>query len=564
MSLFNGREWEEFSFEERLAIKTASEESFLNFTQIFFELLQGDPLMVNWHHRYMANEVDHVVRGDNSSQSLAIAIPPGGTKSEFFSIHMHAYTLSLVRAGILKRFRNLSLSSGKSLVERNSKRVRDIINSKEFKELWPCDFSVAQAEEWIVNNDKGRAIGTMVSKPMGGQIIGSRGGYPGAGYSGAIFMDDPDKADDLFSPVKRERSHRLLTNTVRSRRGDKSKDNATPVIIIQQMLHKEDSINYCLNGGMGIDFKAIKIPALITKDFLSTLPLEVAADCWESIKDSPSRIRGGVEYWSYWPEMEDIDQLMELWDRDEYTFMSQYMQSPISLAGNLVQTDWFPRYTVLPPLVGFAVYVDTNSGKVKEHNDYTVFNLCGIDKDDNLYVLDIERGKWDPEDLLTKAEECWQRWNDAIPAGYGCKIRYMSVEDKQAGQGLIQTLTKRNKIPLHAMPRGADQNKYARHCNTQPHMKMGKVYLPAMHDGNGDKIAYSKWHTQTDAFPVEWVVPFMSELEGVTIGVLMDQESGFDDQYDTLMDAVQDLVIEGAAANVESILTARRKRRKGR
>ncbi|AZU97896.1 terminase large subunit [Vibrio phage LP.1] len=562
MSLFNGREWADFSFEERLAIKELSTKSFINFTQIWFELMQGDPFIVNWHHRWFANEIDRRVHGE-TNKSLAMALPPGSTKTEYVSIHMHAYTLALIHEGILKRFRNLSLSSGKALVERNSKRVRDIINSNEFQELWPSSFATNQAEEWIVNDEKGKAIGTMVSKPMQGQIIGSRGGYLGEGYSGAIFLDDPQKAENVFSAVQRERDHRLLTNTVRSRRGDKSKDNATPVFLIQQRLHKEDSLGFCLEGGMGIDFDLIKVPALLTQDYVDSLPDGVREDCIECTKDYPRVTIGGVEYWSFWEEMEGIDQLIDLWQRDEYTFMSQYMQSPISLAGNLVQTDWFPRYTVLPPLVGFAVYVDTNSGMVKEHNDYTVFNLCGIDQEGNLYVLDIERGKWDPEDLLAKAEECWERWSAAIPRGYGCGIRYMSVESKQAGQGLIQTLTKRNKIPVHEMPRGTGQNKYARYCNTQPQMKMGKVYLPELHDGNGDRISYSKWHTQTDAFPVDWVVPFMSELEGVTIGVLMDQETGFDDQIDTLFDAIQDLMIDNSGGALEDILTARRKRRRG-
>ena len=49
--------------------------------------------------------------------------------------------------------------------------------------------------------------------------------------------------------------------------------------------------------------------------------------CWDAIKDSDCRVINGVKYWSYWPEMEHIDQLIDLWERDEYTFLSQYQQS---------------------------------------------------------------------------------------------------------------------------------------------------------------------------------------------------------------------------------------------
>ena len=562
MSLLNDREWLDMDFEERLAIKVRSEKSFLNFTRLWFELMQGEELITNWHHRYAANAVDAVVRGGDASQSLAICFPPGGTKSEFFSIHLPAYTNMLVHTGVIKKFRNMNLSFADSLVKRNSRRTKDIIGSREYQELWPCDFGTNQAEEWQIVDDKGKVKGETVSRAMGGQITGGRGGFFGKGFSGAVSMDDPAKPEDMFSSVKREALNRKLNNTVRSRRGDKSKNNSTPFFLIMQRLHKEDPVGYCLNGGMGVEFKPIVVPALITKEFLSTLPPEVAADCWNSIKDSESRIRGGVEYWSYWPEMEDIDQLMDLWDKDEYTFMSQYMQQPVSHSGGLIDTDWFPRFDTLPAnIVGGAIYVDTNSGKVKEHNDYTVFTLALEDSEGNLYIPAVKRGKWDPEELLSQAETLWQEWNDLIPTTMRFKLRYMSVEDKQAGQGLIQTLSKKKKIPLHPQQRGGDQNKYARHCNTQPTMKLGKVYLPRTYTDDGVQIARTAWICGSKAYTTDWVVPFLSELDAVTIGVLMDQESGFDDQYDTLMDSVEDMLLTGQSS-LTSVLSKRRERRR--
>ena len=561
MSIFNNREWLDMDFEERLAIKVRSERSFLNFTRLWFELMTGDELLVNWHHRYAANEVDHVVRGGDASQSLAICFPPGGTKSEFFSIHLPAYTNMLVRNGTLKKFRNMNLSFADSLVKRNSRRTKDIIGSKEYQELWPCTFGVNQAEEWQIIDEKGKVKGETVSRAMGGQITGGRGGFFGEGFSGSVSMDDPAKPEDMFSSVKREALNRKLNNTVRSRRGDKSKKNSTPFFLIMQRLHKEDPVGFCLDGGMGVKFKPINVPALIDKNFLSTLPPEVAADCWASIKDSPSRVRGGIEYWSYWPEMEDIDQLMDLWDRDEYTFMSQYMQKPISHSGGLIDTEWFPRFDTLPAnIVGGAIYVDTNSGKITDKNDYTVFTLALEDSDGNLYVPAVKRGKWDPLDLLTEAETLWNEWNEAIPIAMRFKLRYMSVEDKQAGQGLIQTLSKKKRIPLHPQQRGTDQNKYARHCNTQPTMRLGKVYLPRTYTDDGAKIAHSTWVAGERAYSNDWVLPFLGELDAITVGVLMDQESGYDDQYDTLMDAVDDMLLRGGSS-LSSVLAARKKRR---
>lgn len=560
MSLFDDKDWLEMDFYERLAIKELSEESFLNFTRVWFELMQGDELLVNWHHRYAANEVDKVVRHGDSSQSLAICFPPGGTKTEYFSIHLPAYTSMLVNIGKLKRFRNMNLSFADSLVKRNSRRTRDIIASKEYQELWPCGFGTNQAEEWQIVDEKGKVKGETISRAMGGQITGGRGGFFGEGFSGAVSLDDPAKPEDMFSAVKRDALNRKLNNTVRSRRGDKSKEHPTPFFLVMQRLHKDDPVGFCLNGGMGVPFRQIKVPALITKEFLRTLPQEVAADCWESIKDSPSRIKGGIEYWSYWPEMEDIDQLMDLWEADPYTFMSQYMQEPVAHSGGLVDTDWFPRYSTLPTnIIGGAIYVDTNSGKIRDSNDFNVMTLVLSDSDKNLYVAACRRFKLDPLGILTTAKELWQTWNDAIPATMKFKLRYLAIEDKQAGQGLIQTLKDEKKITIKEQQRGEGQNKYARHCNTQPTMKMGKVYLPMTSDQEGNPIAFTKWYNGENAYSTDWVLPFISELDGLTLGILMDQESGFDDQYDTLMDAVQDLAIDGARTTASALAYRRRK-----
>lgn len=536
-------EWEEMDFHKRLVVKRRSEKTFLNFTRIWFELIQGDKLLVNWHHRWIAKEIDKVVRGGHSSTNLAIAIPPGGTKTEFMSIHLPAYTNMLVQTGVLKRFRNLNLSFADSLVQRNSRRTRDIILSKEYQELWPCNFGINKADEWEITNEKNKVVGSTVSRAMGGQITGGRGGYFGPGFSGSVNMDDPDKPEDMFSPVKREAAHRKKTNTVRSRRGDKSKEHPTPFFLIQQRLHVEDSIGFCMSGAMGVEFKLIKIPALITEDFLDELDDDIRAMCWDAIKDSDCRVIGGVKHWSYWPEMEHIDQLIDLWERDEYTFLSQYQQSPAKMSGGLVDTSWLNTYTQLPFLESLSIYVDTNSGKVKDHLDFTVFMLAGRGDDGNLYVIDVCRGKWDPAQLLDVAKDKWNEWNLMIPVTQRLKVRQMNIEDKQAGQGLISTLQRENDIPVIPVQRGEQQNKLIRHNNCQPQLKIGKVYVPLLHDDEGNEIDNTTFFNGSVCCSTEWVLPFLAELDLVTVGVLMDQEKGYDDQYDTLMDAIDDILI---------------------
>lgn len=528
------KDWEDMTFEDKVALKKASERSFLNFTRIWFELIQGDKLLVNWHHRMIAQQVDKVLRGNESSTNLAISIPPGGTKTEFMSIHLPAYTNTLVQTGELTKFRNLNLSFADSLVKRNSRRTKDIIGSKEYQEFWPCSFGVNQAEEWEIVDHKGKVKGSTVSRAMGGQITGGRGGYYGEDFSGAISLDDSDKPDDMFSEVKRNANHRKLTNTVRSRRGDKSKEHPTPFFIIQQRLHTEDTIGFCLSGGMGVDFKLIKVPALICEEFLETLDPETREDCWRCIKDSDSRVIAGVRYWSYWPEMEHIDQLIDLWEKDEYTFMSQYMQEPQSLSGGMIDSDWFNRYEQLPELKWRAVYVDT-AQKKGERNDYSVFEYWGLGVDNNAYLIDLVRGKFDADELLQAANRCWNNW---VPWNYSpsAAMRYMKIEDKSSGTGLIQQLTNKNCIPVDPTPRGTD--KTTRCLDIQHFIKTGRVYIPATYTDDGDRLDHVYNHDGAVVGTTDWVISFMAEAADFTA----DDSHKHDDMLDPMFDALSDML----------------------
>jgi hypothetical protein len=129
------------------------------------------------------------------------------------------------------------------------------------------------------------------------------------------------------------------------------------------------------------------------------------------------------------------------------------------------------------------------------------------------------------------------------PISQQLTLRYMKVEDKQAGQGLIADLQLINKIPVVPVQRGENQNKFIRHNNCEPRIKMGRVFVPAIHDESGDKIANTTFFDGTYCRGTEWVTPFLSECDALTVGVLMDVESGYDDQYDTLMDAIDDMLV---------------------
>lgn len=539
-------EWDDLSFPERVIIRSKSTKSFLNFTRIWFELIQGDRLLVNWHHRLMASKIDDLLAGRLVPRNLIINIPPGGTKTEFFSIHFPAYVNALVQEKRLKRFRNLNISFADTLVKRNSRRTRDIIASREYQEFWPCSFGVNQAEEWEIKDERGRSIGQTVSRSSNGQITGGRGGYYGPEFSGMVMLDDYNKPVDMLSESRRKSANTLLVNTIRSRRGDKSKEHPTPFVSIQQRLHTDDATGFMLAGGMGVPFHHVAIPAMIDEKYIQSLDEPWRSLCWETVKDTDSVVVGGVRYWSYWPQMEDVNDLLQLWEKDRYTFLSQYQQNPMALTGGIIDTSWFRTYTTLPKLTHRAVYVDTNSGKVEDWLDYTVFTLVGMGVDGNLYIIDVVRGRWDPEDLLKKAEEVWEKWRMAGTMRI-MPMRHMAIEEKQAGQGLITTLKKRSQtpgqlaIPVREIPRGTGQNKLVRCLNVIPQIKTGKVFVPATHTDDGQKLSSIFYEDGTIAGSTEWVLTAMTECAAFSA----DDSHDNDDILDTWMDAIDDNLISG-------------------
>ncbi|MVX97964.1 phage terminase large subunit [Enterobacteriaceae bacterium 8376wB9] len=539
-------EWDDLSFPERVIIRSKSTKSFLNFTRIWFELIQGDRLLVNWHHRLMASKIDDLLAGRLVPRNLIINIPPGGTKTEFFSIHFPAYVNALVQEKRLKRFRNLNISFADTLVKRNSRRTRDIIASREYQEFWPCSFGVNQAEEWEIKDERGRSIGQTVSRSSNGQITGGRGGYYGPEFSGMVMLDDYNKPVDMLSESRRKSANTLLVNTIRSRRGDKSKEHPTPFVSIQQRLHTDDATGFMLAGGMGVPFHHVAIPAMIDEKYIQSLDEPWRSLCWETVKDTDSVVVGGVRYWSYWPQMEDVNDLLQLWEKDRYTFLSQYQQNPMALTGGIIDTSWFRTYTTLPKLTHRAVYVDTNSGKVEDWLDYTVFTLAGMGVDGNLYIIDVVRGRWDPEDLLKKAEEVWEKWRLSGSMRV-MPLRHMAIEEKQAGQGLITTLKKRSQtpgqlaIPVREIPRGTGQNKLVRCLNVIPQIKTGKVFVPATHTDDGQKLSSIFYEDGMIAGSTEWVLTAMTECAAFSA----DDSHDNDDILDTWMDAIDDNLISG-------------------
>ena len=516
-------DFSELGMAERIAIRRQSLSDFLTFTRVWFRIMQGDKLRVNWHHYLFADAVDDVVYRRRENRNLVINCPPGSTKTELMSIHWPSYCAALVSDGRIKRFRNLNLSFSDALTTRNSNRTRDIIASSEFQSIFSSSFGINQASEWNLVDGRGKVICETISRSVGGQVTGARGGYIGPEYSGHLMLDDPNKPADMLSDVKRKRSNEFMTSTVRSRRGDKSKDNATPIICIAQRTHVDDTSGFLLSGGMGIKFDQIKIPALITDGYIQALPEKYRDLCWSDVRDSDSVTVAGERYYSFWPENEAIGQLMDLWEIDPYTFLSQYQQEPIALSGHVFNADWFRWYgseeNPHPPYWEFRFITADTATKTGTRNDFSVMCEWGVYLG-NLYLINMVRGKWEAPELEANFRafigESWQK-NQRQELG---NLRAVLVEDKASGTGLLQTVGRNSPLPLTPVQRSTD--KLTRAMDTAPQLKAGKVYLP-------------------EGAP--WIVEFVAEHSLFSA----DDSHKHDDIVDNTMDAVSYALIKNTS-----------------
>lgn len=506
--------WEDLTPAHKRAIKEASEQSFEKMIRIWFQLLQGQKFLSNWHFTYLCWKVEQIITGH--SQNVIFNITPGSGKTEIFSIHMPVY--AMLRS---KKVRNLNLSFSDGLVQQNSMRVREIIGSPEFQELWPCKLAKASAKDIAALNKEGKVWLQLNSRSIGGQVTGLRGGYMDDGFTGMLTLDDPDKPDDQFSKVKREAGHVRLKNTVRSRR---MKDT-TPCCMVQQRVHVNDSTWFMLNGGMGgIEFEVVSIPALVTEDYRETLPDWLKPEFDRDVLSSEPVYIDGVAHYSFWPAKESAESLLALREADLYTFESQYQQKPIALGGNVFKTEWFQYYgdgekATLPKPDRFEytfITVDT-AQKTGELNDYSVFCYWGMYKQ-RVYFIDGVRGKWEAPDLETNfvafVNQCWKRNKECGT------LRKIHVEDKSSGTGLIQGAAKKLPITIDAVQRNTD--KVTRAMDAAPVIKAGRVVLPESHPMLAELLAEAAAFTFDDSHPHDDIVDNIVDAVNVEMNLADD------------------------------------------
>lgn len=434
----------------------------LAFTHHMFKVRRGVPMKEAPFHAAICTALERVVVG--KSKRLIINIPPRSGKTEIAVKSFMAWCM-----GIFPDAEFIHASYSKELATANTWETRAIMQHEAYAEIFgPPRLRTDSNAKDHFRTEQG---GVVYSTGADGTITGFGAGKMRAGFGGAIIIDDAHKAGEANSKVMRDKVLSWFQVTMESRKNTVD----TPIIVIMQRLHEEDLAGWLLAGGNGEKWDHVCIPALDTD---------------------------GV---SFWPEQFPVDDLRRKEAANSYVFAGQYMQRPAPVGGGIFRDHWWRYYTATPALEYRCIYADT-AQKTGQANDYSVFQLWGKTKAGQVYALDQIRGKWEAPELMVQARAFWAKHKQGA-----APLRFMKVEDKVSGTGLIQTL-KREGIPVLAIQR--DRDKITRAYDAAPMIESGNVFLP---EG------------------AAWLSEFLGEASGFP-------NAAHDDQIDPMMDAVTDML----------------------
>lgn len=495
--------------EEKEVARKIFANDFLMFCAYFFKVMTGETMKINWHHKLLCRLIEEVVH--QRVGNVLVNISPGSGKSVIVSrlFPLYCYALN-------PHSRFLLTSYSDSLVEGHSVAIKDVMNSPEFKALYPglsFKSDSNKKSEWILQKDD-ETIGEFCAFPIGGGLTGRRAGYMETSpFNGCIIIDDPIKPVDAFSKAFREECNKTLTNTIFSRRAL----STVPIFLIMQRLHTDDPTGK-LMAESKLKWLHVNIPAIMTPKDVEKLPAFIREDAYKYMGSSFEKY-GEASYWEY---KEPLEHLHLLREEDSDTFMSQYMQDPSPEGGVLIQKAWFPKYTDVPTdLTNFRITADT-AVSAKQTADNSVFVLTAENKMHDLFVLDVVKGKWEMPQLIQNALNFVAKFKFNYPKAL---FKGFFIEYKQSGQGLIQTLRQQTNLPLiDVVPKG---DKVLRVQQCLPYMQSHRIHVP-------------------ESAP--WVAEFMDELAKFT----PTMKHKHDDQVDALVYAIFDAFIDCRIARVSN------------
>lgn len=414
---------------------------FQAFTEKAFATLHPNlRLQRNWHHQALAHYLQLAAEG--KIRRLIITVPPRSLKSVYCSMALPAYALAR-----WPTHKVICISYGSELSKHFATASHDILRSEWCRDAFPGTRLKRRnpAEMDFFTTKRGGRFATSVY----GSLTG-RGGN-------LIIIDDPIKADEANSDVRREAVIRWFRETVITRLDDKNTDT---IILVMQRLHVEDLAGVLLEEG---GWTHLNLPAIAPAD--------------ETILIGPNRYHVRRKGDLLHAEREGEEVLADLRRTlGERTFNAQYLQQPVAPDGTLWQLRWFASYALWPEQERGDQIIQSwdTAQKAGHNNDYSVCSTWRVRKDRTYYLLDIFRARLEFPELRRKIVAHARDW----------QANLVCIEDASSGQSLLQDLKKQNDLPsgcyLEAIRPARDKLERAEAASIA--IESGRVFLPSEAD----------------------------------------------------------------------------------
>ena len=318
-----------------------------------------------WHLDAIAEHLEAIT--DGRINRLLINVPPGTMKSLLTSVLWPAWEWGPKGRPSL---RYLTSSYTEKYVKRDSRRMRDLVQSDWYRSLWP-EVELVRAGEASFSNTK----------------TGFREGVPFASLTGGrgdrVIIDDPHSTETAESEAERLNTTRIFRESVPTRLND---PKTSAIIVIMQRLHEDDVSGQIAKLGLGYEHLM--------------LPMEFEPDraCSTSIGFKDPRTEDGE---LLFPERFP----REVVERDKiplgsYAVAGQMQQRPAPRSGGMFQRGDFEIVDAVPSGGQDCRAWDFAATQPKpgKQPDWTVGLLMrhvnGI-----FYVRDVKRDRWSPADV---------------------------------------------------------------------------------------------------------------------------------------------------------------------
>ncbi len=425
------------------------------------------PLKWGWALDAICEHLEAVSAGE--IKRLLMNVPPGMMKSYLTSVLWPSFEWGPLNQPHLQY---LATSYSEPISTRDSRRMRNFIQSKWYQDRWPMP--LIRAGETSFENKKGGSRESMAFN----SLTGSRGDR--------VLVDDPHSTDKAESVAERKRTIRTWRESVPTRLNDPIE---SAIVVIMQRLHQAD-----VSGDVLEDKDTPYVHLCLPMEY------EPGRRCVTRIGfEDPRTKEGELLFPERFPQ--------EVVDADKKTLggfatAGQMQQRPGMREGSIVKRAWFTnRFRERGENPIRVMQSWDCASKAKERNDPSACLTIAEFKDRyEFWHYAVRRVEF--PDLVRMVKDRYAAED---------RVHVVLIEDKDAGQQLIQQLRRDTKLPVIAFNPGT-LDKETRLDTETPIMEAGKCWLPeeapwvddfldeltmipgATHDESGDTVSQAlKW-----------------------------------------------------------------------